>query len=141
MLVAVVVRFLRHLRTAADRFGKGTIRILNVQSDVPHSVAMLANVIGGGMARVHGSGEDKIDTVLVEDVRSGIAAASLKSLVGGLRKSKCIVVEVRSLPRIPHPKLDVVNPLDAQRIFGHAFFPPHYSVCWTTRLSASCIAS
>ena len=46
VLIAYIVRFLGRQSSAADGFGEGFVRIGDFQSDVAHTVAMLADMLG-----------------------------------------------------------------------------------------------
>ena len=118
---ADLVRFDRRLRTSPHRFRKRPIGIVHLKDDVADAVAVLPEVIRGGMIGRQRRRQDEARPALLERVRGVGAASRFESAVGNLREAEGVTVEERRLLRIPDPELDVVDLSQLERVLLHAW--------------------
>jgi len=104
---------------AADGLFERPVGILDVEGNVPHTVAMALHVFGRRVLGRQRGGQDEPDLALGEQVGRLIAEAGLEARVGSLREPVRLPVEVRGLPGVADPELHVVDALEPQRILVH----------------------
>src|ERR1700731_1025231 len=106
-----VVWLLGWLRSAMHCFLKRLVRIIHFQRDIPHTVAVLSDMIRGQIVRRHGRSQNEVRLALTEAIRSSLPLARFQPTVRNLRKAESLAVEVSRLPGIAYPEFDVVNAL------------------------------
>jgi hypothetical protein len=116
VFVAYVVRLGGRLRTAAHRLLERRIRIVDLEHDVAHAVAVAGDVLGSLVIRRERGGQDEARASLLERIRGLGAASCLETAVGDLREPKRLSIEEGRLLRIAHPELDVVNLSQLERV-------------------------
>jgi hypothetical protein len=109
VLISNFVGLLGRLGAASKGRVEGPIGVINYKGNVVDAVAVLANVLARGMIGFHWSGEQEIRLALAHDIGSKLALARFQASISRLRKSEALAVEIRCLPRIAYPKLDVMD--------------------------------
>jgi hypothetical protein len=109
VLISNFVGLLGRLGAASQGRVEGPVGIIDQERNVVDAVAVLANVLAGGVIGVHRSGEQEIRLALAHDIGSKLALARFQASISHLRESEALAVEIRCLPRIAYPKLDVMD--------------------------------
>src|SRR5271155_891722 len=123
MLVFEVVRFFGWLRSAANGFGKGLIRIVNFESDVADTVTVFSYVIGGNIVGRQRRRENEIRLALRQRVRSPLPLTGLQPAVCDLRKTESLAIKICGLPRVAYPEFNMMNSLKLEWILHRSLFP------------------
>ena len=81
VLVRNIVRLDDALRTAFYRLVVGVVRVLDIERDIPHAVAVLLDVLGRRMIRMHRRRQDEIDIHLTHQVTRHVPLARLEPAI------------------------------------------------------------
>src|ERR1700731_1498503 len=111
-----VVWLLGWLRSAMHCFLKRLVRIIHFQRDIPHTVAVLSDMIRGQIVRRHGRSQNEVRLALTQRIRSSLPLARFQPTVRNLRKAEALAIEVSRLPGIAYPEFDVMNALKLEWI-------------------------
>jgi hypothetical protein len=123
MLVFEVVRLFGWLRSAANGFGKGLIRILNFESDVAHAVTVFSYVIRGNIVGRQRRRQNEIRLALRQGVGSPLPLTGLQPAVCDLRKTEPLAIKICGLPRVAYPKFNMMNSFELEWILHRSLLP------------------
>ena len=117
VLVRQLARLDRGLGAAAHRLLERLVRVLHVERDVAHAVAVLLRTCSAA-APSGQSGVDSTKRVLfcIERVRREVALPGLETGVRELREAEGLAVVERRLLGVADEELDVMNALQPERI-------------------------
>src|SRR5271155_2416277 len=109
VLILHVVRFFGWPRSSTHRLAKSLIRVGHFQCDIAHTIAMLADMVGGLIVGGERRCENKVCLALTQSIRSPLTMTSFQSAVGDLRKTESLAIEIGRLPSVADPEFDVMN--------------------------------
>ena len=78
------MRFLRRLRSSPHRLGKRLVGVSHFHRDIPHTVAMLPDVLRGRIVSSEWRRQYKIRLALAQCVRRALALPRFQSAVSNL---------------------------------------------------------
>ena len=112
-----IVRFDSGFCTAAHRFGKRHIGIIDFKRDIANAVAVFLYVLRGGIIRGHRRRQNKIRLALTQNIGSLLTLPRFQSAIGGLREAETLAVIIGRLPGVADPEFDMMNAPELERIF------------------------
>src|SRR5208282_1198187 len=123
VFILYVMRFLGWLSSPMHCFLKSLVRVLHFQRDIPHAIAMLADMIRRQIVGRHRRGQNEVRLALAQRIRSALTLARFQPAVSNLRKAESLAVEVGRLARVANPEFDVVNALELKWVLHGLALP------------------
>jgi hypothetical protein len=114
--VLQLARFDRGLRAAAHSFLERLVRIIHMERDVAHAVAVFLHVFGGGTVRTERCRQHEARLVLDQRVGGQVALPRLEPGVRELGEPERVAIVERGLSGVTDEEFDVMNALQSQRI-------------------------
>ena len=118
VLVGLLPRLAHAGGAALDGGVVGVGGVGHGQGDHSRAVAVGGVVLGDLVAGRQRAGEDEADAALLQDVRRAVAQPGLEAGVGDLPEAERAGVEVRGLPGVADPQLDVVDAVERHEVLG-----------------------